>query len=102
MSAELEELLRPPGEVTVRPVPEHLADAELTKVYQDLKATLAVPWVGVITQAVAHYRPFLLKPGNAFSPLRAPTTLSATAMPFGSGRGRRWLGHSISGRSHNN
>tara|TARA_R110002074_G_scaffold333844_1_gene504067 strand:- start:5922 stop:6851 length:930 start_codon:yes stop_codon:yes gene_type:complete len=68
MSAELEELLRPPGEVTVRPVPEHLADAELTEVYQDLKATLAVPWVGVITQAVAHYRPFFIEAWKRFQP----------------------------------
>jgi hypothetical protein len=68
MSAELEKLQRPSGEVTVRPVPEHLADAALTEVYQDLKATLAVPWVGVITQAVAHYRPFFIGAWKRFQP----------------------------------
>jgi hypothetical protein len=62
------ELLRPQGEVIVRPVPEHLADPALTAVYQDLKSTLAVPWVGVITQAVAHYRPFFIEAWKRFQP----------------------------------
>lgn len=61
-------LRRPEGEVRVRPVPEHRADAELTPVYRDLKAALAVPWVGVITQAVAYYRPFFLEAWRQFQP----------------------------------
>jgi len=61
-------LRRPEGEAPVRPVPEHRADAELTPVYRDLKATLAVPWVGVITQAVAYYRPFFLEAWRQFQP----------------------------------
>lgn len=61
-------LRRPDGNVIVRPVPEHRADAGLTPVYQDLKATLGVPWVGVITQAVAHYRPFFVEAWRQFQP----------------------------------
>jgi hypothetical protein len=61
-------LRRPDGNVAVRPVPEHRADAGLKPVYQDLKATFGVPWVGVITQAVAHYRPFFVEAWRQFQP----------------------------------
>lgn len=61
-------LKRPEGAVPVRPVPEHRADGELVPVYRDLKATLGVPWVGVITQAVAHYRPFFVEAWRQFQP----------------------------------
>lgn len=62
---------RPDGNVTVRPVPEHCADAELEAVYRDLKTTFGVPWVGVITQAVAHYRPFFVEAWQQFQPSAA-------------------------------
>lgn len=61
-------LARPHGDIIVRPVPEHRADAGLKLVYQDLKATFGVPWVGVITQAVAHYRPAFLEAWHQFRP----------------------------------
>jgi hypothetical protein len=61
-------LRRPDGSVTVRPVPEHRADAGLKPIYQDLKATFGVPWIGVITQAVAHYRPFFIEAWRQFQP----------------------------------
>jgi hypothetical protein len=64
-------LARPPGEIVVRPVPEYRADAALAAVYADLKATLAVPWVGVITQAVAYYRPFFIQAWTRFQPSAA-------------------------------
>lgn len=64
-------LRRPDGNVTVRPVPEHRADAGLEPVYRDLKATFGVPWVGVITQAVAHYRPFFVEAWRQFQPSAA-------------------------------
>lgn len=59
---------RPTGEVMVRPVPEHRADQELSDIYRNLKATFGVPWVGVITQAVAYYRPFFAGAWRRFSP----------------------------------
>jgi hypothetical protein len=61
-------LRSPDRNVTVRPVPEHRADAALKPVYQDLKATFGVPWVGVITQAVAYYRPFFIEAWRQFQP----------------------------------
>ncbi len=38
----------------VRPVPEFLADPALRAIYDDTKATLQVPWMGVVTMAFAH------------------------------------------------
>jgi hypothetical protein len=61
-------LRRPDGNVTVRPVPEHRADAGLKPVYRDIKTTFGVPWVGVITQAVAHYRSFFIEAWRQFQP----------------------------------
>ncbi len=61
-------LARPQGDIVVRPVPEHRAGADLKPVYQDLKATFGVPWVGVITQAVAHYRPAFIDAWRQFQP----------------------------------
>ena len=54
-------LARPPGDVIVRAIPEHRADDELSRAYRDLKITLGVPWVGVITQALAYYRPLFFE-----------------------------------------
>lgn len=62
-------LARPQGEVIVRPIPEHRADEELSRVYRDLKTTLGVPWVGVIIQALAHYQPFLVESWRQFRPV---------------------------------
>lgn len=60
--------VRPAGSVIVRPIPEHRADAALGAIYRDLKATFGVPWVGVITQAVAYYRPFFAAAWRSFVP----------------------------------
>lgn len=62
------ELKRPEGEVIVRPMPEHRADEELSAVYRDLKATLGVPWVGVVVQAFAYCRRFFLEAWRQFRP----------------------------------
>jgi len=50
--------LKPDPVPAIHPCPEHLADARLAAVYADTKATLAVPWMGVVTMAFAHYRDF--------------------------------------------
>ena len=39
-------------------VPEYLADAALSRRYEETKAVLGVPWMGVVTIAFAHYRHF--------------------------------------------
>jgi hypothetical protein len=39
-------------------VPELLAEGELKARYEDMKAVLRVPWMGVVTMSFAHYRAF--------------------------------------------
>jgi hypothetical protein len=39
-------------------VPEFLAGGELNARYEDMKAVLRVPWMGVVTMSFAHYRAF--------------------------------------------
>lgn len=50
--------LKPSPLPRIHPVPELLADARLRAVYEDTKATLGVPWMGVVTMAFAHYPTF--------------------------------------------
>ena len=40
------------------PVPEFLAESEPKARYEDMKAVLGVPWMGVVTMSFAHYRAF--------------------------------------------
>ena len=61
-------LQRPEGDPPVRPIPEHRVDHALAPVYSDLKSTFGVPWVGVIAQAVAYYRPFFLEAWRQLQP----------------------------------
>ncbi len=39
-------------------MPEFLAEGELKARYEDMKAVLGVPWMGVVTMSFAHYRAF--------------------------------------------
>ena len=49
----------PPSPIpALYPVPEYLADAELSRRYTETKTALGVPWMGVVTMAFAHYRRF--------------------------------------------
>lgn len=50
--------IKPDPLPTLHACPEHLADARLSAVYADTKATLGVPWMGVVTMAFAHYPAF--------------------------------------------
>ena len=43
---------------SLHPVPEFLAEGELKARYEDMKAVLGVPWMGVVTMSFAHYRAF--------------------------------------------
>lgn len=49
---------RPDPIPTPQPVPEYLADETLKRRYEEMKDTLQVPWMGVVTMAYAHYRDF--------------------------------------------
>jgi len=50
--------LKPDPIPPVHPVPEFLAEGELKARYEDMKAVLGVPWMGVVTMSFAHYRAF--------------------------------------------
>jgi hypothetical protein len=50
--------LKPDPVPQPRPVPEFLAEGELRARYEDMKAILGVPWMGVVTMSFAHYRAF--------------------------------------------
>ena len=50
--------LKPDPIPHVHPVPEFLAEGELKARYEDMKAVLRVPWMGVVTMSFAHYRAF--------------------------------------------
>ena len=50
--------LKPHPIPRVHPVPEFLAEGELKARYEDMKAVLRVPWMGVVTMSFAHYRAF--------------------------------------------
>jgi hypothetical protein len=88
--------LKPDPIPLVRPIPEHLAEGDLKARYDDMKAVLGVPWMGVVTMSFAHYRHFYdalwrgvrpLCAGGAFAAacrgLRADveTTVKALAPP---------------------
>jgi hypothetical protein len=50
--------LKPDSIPPLHPVPEFLAEGELKARYEDMKAVLRVPWMGVVTMSFAHYRTF--------------------------------------------
>lgn len=50
--------LKPDPIAQPHPVPEFLAEGELKARYEDMKAVLGVPWMGVVTMSFAHYRTF--------------------------------------------
>jgi len=50
--------LKPDPIPSPHPVPELLAEGELKARYEDMKAVLRVPWMGVVTMSFAYYRPF--------------------------------------------
>ncbi len=49
---------RPDPIPPLRPVPEYLAGPELAACYADVRETLQVPWMGVVTMAYARYHDF--------------------------------------------
>jgi hypothetical protein len=50
--------LKPDPIPALHPVPELLAEGGLRARYEDMKAVLRVPWMGVVTMSFAHYRAF--------------------------------------------
>lgn len=52
------ERLKPAPIPPLHPVPEYLAEGRRRELYEDTKAVLQVPWMGVVTMAFAHYPTF--------------------------------------------
>jgi len=50
--------LKPDPIPRLHPVPEFLAEGELKARYEDMKAVLRVPWMGVVMMSFVHYRAF--------------------------------------------
>ena len=46
--------LRPDPLPAIHPLPEYLAEGATKARYEDMKAALQVPWMGVVTMAYAH------------------------------------------------
>ncbi len=49
---------RPSPIPAIHPLPEYLAEGQVKERYEDMKAVLQVPWMGVVTMAYAHYPTF--------------------------------------------
>lgn len=49
---------KPDLTIPLHPEPEYLVEGEKKALYEDTKKVLQVPWVGVVTMALAHYQDF--------------------------------------------
>lgn len=61
--------LKPDPIPAINPVPEYAADARLARVYEETKQGLGVPWMGVVTMALAQYPTFYAALWSAIAPL---------------------------------
>ncbi len=69
--------LKPSPIPAIHPVPDYLADDRLRAVYDDTKAVLQVPWMGVVTMAFAHYRSFYDALWSGLRPLAESAAFAA-------------------------
>ena len=51
------------------PLPEYLAEGKLADAYTDMKETLQVPWMCVVTMAYAHYPTFFRELWDGLRPI---------------------------------
>ena len=63
--------LKPNPIPQIAPVPEHLAEPALKKIYEDTKAALQVPWMGVVAMSFARYPQFYATLWGGFRELSA-------------------------------
>ena len=56
---------------SINPAPEYLVEGRTKELYEDTKSVLQVPWMGVITMALAHYMEFYEKFWMAARPMMA-------------------------------
>ena len=59
--------LKPDPIPTIHPVPEYVADAALTAVYERTKSGLSVPWMGVVAMALRITESFITVFGKRWS-----------------------------------
>ncbi len=53
----------------IHPLPEYLADGQRKQWYEEMKAALQVPWMGIVRMAYAHYPSFSGTLWDALKPL---------------------------------
>jgi hypothetical protein len=63
--------LKPNPIPNIAPIPEHLAEPALKEIYEDTKAALQVPWMGVVAMSFARYPRFYATLWGAFRDLSA-------------------------------
>ncbi|MBI1395961.1 MAG: hypothetical protein GC151_08260 [Betaproteobacteria bacterium] len=61
--------LRPDRLPAIHPVPEYLASGQLHTWYEEMKHALDVPWMGVVTMALAHYPNFFRELWRGLRPI---------------------------------
>jgi len=63
--------LKPNPIPKIAPIPEHLAEPALKEIYEDTKAVLQVPWMGVVAMSFARYPRFYATLWGGFRELSA-------------------------------
>jgi len=63
--------LKPNPIPKIAPIPEHLAEPALKEIYEDTKAALQVPWMGVVAMSFARYPRFYATLWGGFRELSA-------------------------------
>jgi hypothetical protein len=63
------ERLKPDPVPAVHPLPEYAVSGERAQLYREMKDTLQVPWMGVVTMAYAHYPAFFRELWRGLRPL---------------------------------
>jgi hypothetical protein len=61
--------LKPQPVPAIHPLPEYLAEGRTKAWYEEMKAALQVPWMGVVTMAFAHYPNFFAELWRGLKPL---------------------------------
>lgn len=63
--------LKPDPIPAIHPVPEYAVEGQRARWYEEMKAALQVPWMGVVTMAFAHYPHFFATLWQGIAPLVA-------------------------------
>lgn len=72
--------LKPDPLPAIHPVPEYAVSGQRQQWYEEMKAALQVPWMGVVTMAFAHYPKFFAELWRGLKPLAESRAFVAAAM----------------------